>query len=74
MQPHWGQGARAPAARPGRGRLLDVSYGILAEDARPNRLERAKAAVRKLVEAVQREGGTRLGLLAFAGGADVLCR
>ncbi len=74
MQPHWGQGARA---LPLLGRdvvvLLDVSYSMLAEDARPNRLERAKAAVRKLVEAVQREGGTRLGLLAFAGGADVLC-
>ena len=74
MQPHWGQGARA---LPLLGRdvvvLLDVSYSMLAEDARPNRLERAKAAIRKLVEAVQREGGTRLGLLAFAGGADVLC-
>ncbi len=74
MQPHWGQGARA---LPLLGRdvvvLLDVSYSMLAEDARPNRLERAKAAVRKLVEAVQREGGHRLGLLAFAGRADVLC-
>ncbi len=74
MQPHWGQGARA---LPLLGRdvvvLLDVSYSMLAEDAQPNRLEHAKAAVRKLVAAVQREGGTRLGLLAFAGRADVLC-
>ena len=53
--------------------VLDISYSMLAEDARPNRLERAKAAIRTLVDAVQREGGHRLGLLAFAGGAEVLC-
>jgi Ca-activated chloride channel homolog len=74
MQPHWGQGAQT---LPLLGRdvivLLDVSYSMLAEDAQPNRLERARAAVRALVDAVQREGGHRLGLLAFAGRADVLC-
>ncbi len=74
MQPHWGQGAKT---LPLLGRdviiLLDVSYSMLAEDARPNRLERAKGAIRALVDAVQREGGHRLGLLAFAGQADVLC-
>jgi Ca-activated chloride channel family protein len=74
MQPHWGQGAR-PLPLLGRDVivLLDVSYSMLAEDARPNRLERAKAAIRALVDAVQRRGGDRLGLLAFAGSADVLC-
>ncbi len=74
MQPHWGQGTQT---LPLLGRdvivLLDVSYSMLAEDARPNRLERAKAAIRALVDAVQRDGGHRLGLLAFAGRADVLC-
>ncbi len=74
MQPHWGQGARS---LPLLGRdvvvLLDVSYSMLAEDARRNRLERAKAAVRALVDAVQREGGHRLGLVTFAGSADVIC-
>jgi len=74
MQPHWGQGAR-PLPLLGRDVivLLDVSYSMLAEDARPNRLERAKTAIRALVDVVQREGGHRLGLLTFAGGADVLC-
>jgi Ca-activated chloride channel family protein len=74
MEPHWGRGARI---LPLLGRdvivLLDVSYSMLAEDAQPNRLARAKAAVRSLAEAVQRDGGHRLGLLAFAGRADVLC-
>ena len=73
MQPHWGRGART---HPLLGRdvivLLDVSYSMLAEDAEPNRLARAKAAVRSLAQAVQRDGGHRLGLLAFAGRADVL--
>jgi Ca-activated chloride channel family protein len=74
MQPHWGRGART---LPLLGRdvivLLDVSYSMLAEDAAPDRLTRAKAALRALAEAVQRDGGHRLGLLAFAGRADVLC-
>jgi tetratricopeptide (TPR) repeat protein len=74
MQPHWGRGARA---LPLLGRdvivLLDVSYSMLAEDALPDRLTRAKAAVRSLAQAVQQDGGHRLGLLAFAGRADVLC-
>ena len=74
MAPHWGRGART---LPLLGRdvivLLDVSYSMLAEDAEPNRLARAKAAVRSLAQAVQRDGGHRLGLLAFAGRADVLC-
>jgi Ca-activated chloride channel homolog len=74
MEPHWGRGART---LPLLGRdvivLLDVSYSMLAEDADPNRLARAKAAVRSLALAVQRDGGHRLGLLAFAGRADVLC-
>jgi Ca-activated chloride channel family protein len=74
MQPHWGQGAR-PLPLLGRDVivLLDVSYSMLAEDARPNRLERARAATLALVDAVEREGGHRLGLVVFAGGADVLC-
>jgi Ca-activated chloride channel family protein len=74
MQPHWGEGGR-PLPLLGRDIvvLLDVSYSMLAEDARPNRLERAKSAIGALVEAVQRDGGYRLGLVAFAGGADVLC-
>lgn len=74
MQPQWGQGE---SELPVRGRdlivLLDVSHSMLAEDVPPNRLAQAKAEVRSLVEAVQREGGHRLGLLTFAGRADVQC-
>ncbi|HVY62130.1 MAG TPA: VWA domain-containing protein, partial [Planctomycetota bacterium] len=50
--------------------LLDVSKSMLAEDAAPNRLERAKAEVRDLVRALP---GHRVGLIAFAGRASVLC-
>ncbi len=50
--------------------LLDVSKSMLAEDAAPNRLQRAKADIRDLVEALK---GDRIGLVAFAGAAQVLC-
>src|SRR5262249_36782271 len=50
--------------------LLDVSRSMLAEDAAPSRLERAKADVLDLVDKLK---GHRLGLTAFAGRAVVLC-
>ena len=49
---------------------LDVSRSMLAEDAAPNRLARAKADVRELVGRVR---GYRVGLIAFAGRASVMC-
>jgi Ca-activated chloride channel family protein len=74
MQPQWGPGGQE---LPLRGRdvivLLDVSASMLAEDVAPNRLAQAKAAARSLALAVQRDGGHRLGLLTFAGRADVQC-
>ena len=74
MQPQWGPGGQE---LPLRGRdvivLLDVSSSMLAEDVAPNRLAQAKAAARSLALAVQRDGGHRLGLLTFAGRADVQC-
>jgi Ca-activated chloride channel family protein len=74
MQPEWGPGGQE---LPLRGRdlivLLDVSHSMLAEDVAPNRLAQAKAAARSLALAVQRDGGHRLGLLTFAGRADVQC-
>jgi Ca-activated chloride channel family protein len=74
MQPQWGAGGQE---LPLRGRdlivLLDVSHSMLAEDVAPNRLAQAKTAARSLAEAVQRDGGHRLGLLTFAGRADVQC-
>src|SRR5262245_10354754 len=50
--------------------LLDVSRSMLAEDLKPNRLERAKIAVRDLLDAAQ---GDRVGIIAFAGSASVRC-
>ena len=49
--------------------VLDVSKSMLAEDAAPNRLARAKADI---AEFVDRVGGHRVGLLAFAGRAAVM--
>jgi Ca-activated chloride channel family protein len=49
---------------------IDTSRSMLAEDVKPNRLARAKLAVRDLVETL---GGDRVGLVAFAGTAFVQC-
>ena len=49
---------------------LDVSRSMLAEDAAPSRLARAKADVRELLDRVT---GHRVGLVAFAGRAVVMC-
>jgi Ca-activated chloride channel family protein len=53
--------------------LLDVSRSMLAEDAKPNRLERAKADLRVLAGTLERRGGWRIGLIAFADRAALLC-
>lgn len=51
--------------------LLDVSRSMLARDLAPNRLERAKLAIREdLLPAL---GGDRIGLLAFAGVPSIAC-
>ena len=47
---------------------LDVSNSMLAEDYSPNRLERAKLAISRLVDRLQ---GDRIGLVIFAGEAFV---
>jgi Ca-activated chloride channel family protein len=47
---------------------LDVSASMLAEDIAPNRLEKAKHAVRSLLGLLE---GDRIGLVAFAGEAFV---
>lgn len=43
---------------------LDVSNSMLAEDLSPNRLERAKRAIEKLIEELHND---RLGIVVFAG-------
>ena len=49
---------------------LDVSQSMLAEDAAPNRLERAKREIIDLLRIVE---GDRVGLIAFAGASFVQC-
>ena len=45
---------------------LDVSNSMLAEDLRPNRLERAKQSISRLIDKLD---GDRLGIIVFAGKA-----
>jgi Ca-activated chloride channel family protein len=73
-QPQWGT-SREDIGRQGRDLLimLDVSLSMLAEDSSPNRLEQAKAGIRRLVEQIREQGGHRLGLVAFAGRANLQC-
>ena len=49
---------------------LDLSKSMLAEDAPPSRLERAKYEIMEMVDAMS---GYRFGLVGFAGSASVLC-
>jgi Ca-activated chloride channel homolog len=53
--------------------LLDVSRSMLAEDASPNRLARARFAIERLIDKLDETGGHRVGLVAFAGTAVVRC-
>jgi len=50
--------------------VVDVSRSMLAEDASPNRLERAKAFIEDGLEAL---AGDRVGLIAYAGSAAIRC-
>lgn len=48
--------------------LLDVSNSMLAEDIKPNRLERAKLAISRMVDKLSND---KVGLIVFAGDAYV---
>jgi len=49
---------------------MDVSLSMKAEDIKPNRLEKAKHAVHKVIDLME---GDRVGIIAFAGTAFVQC-
>jgi len=71
MRPQWGfkwQGIK----RKGLDIFIavDVSKSMLAEDIKPNRLERTKLALADFVKYLK---GDRIGLIAFAGSAFVQC-
>lgn len=50
--------------------VLDLSRSMMATDVKPNRLEKAKRAIRDLLSAVQ---GDRIGLVLFSGVAFIQC-
>ncbi|MEC7646105.1 MAG: VWA domain-containing protein [Bacteroidota bacterium] len=47
---------------------IDLSYSMMAEDIKPNRLKRAKQAISNLINKLE---GDRIGLIVFAGEAYV---
>lgn len=49
---------------------VDVSKSMLTQDVTPNRLERTKLAIKDLVKQLK---GDRVGLIAFAGSAFLMC-
>ncbi len=50
--------------------VIDVSRSMLTQDVKPNRLERTKLAVKDLIKKLK---GDRIGLIAFAGDAFLVC-
>jgi Ca-activated chloride channel family protein len=70
--PRWGRDWTQSAA-PGRDLVVvvDVSRSMYAEA--PSRIERAQKALLDLADALRRRGGCRVGLVAFAGQARLVC-
>lgn len=50
--------------------VVDTSKSMLTQDVKPNRLERTKLAIRDLIKNLK---GDRIGLVAFAGDAFMMC-
>jgi Ca-activated chloride channel family protein len=73
--PQWGHVEAQTLPATGRDVLfvLDVSRSMLAEDVQPSRLERARADLRDLAASLRERGGYRVGLVAFADHASILC-
>lgn len=71
LRPQWGERVHE-AKNEGVDLLvaLDVSRSMLARDVKPDRLGRAKDAVRLLAESLK---GDRIGLILFAGDAFLQC-
>jgi Ca-activated chloride channel family protein len=70
--PQWGRDFEQTAA-PGRDLVvvLDCSRSMFAEQ--PSRFQRARDAALDLCREVQKRGGHRLGLVVFAGRAELAC-
>jgi Ca-activated chloride channel family protein len=52
--------------------VLDVSRSMLADDVKPSRLARAKFEIKKIADGKELRGA-RMGLIAFAGRASLMC-
>ena len=50
--------------------VIDTSKSMLAQDVKPNRLERTKFAVQDLLKKLK---GDRIGLIAFSGSSFLIC-
>lgn len=70
-RPQWGS-TLEQVSRKGVDLLIgiDISESMLAEDVKPNRLQKAREESSRLLDRLQ---GDRVGLIAFAGSAGVLC-
>ena len=70
-RPQWGHSTQKVAAKSRNVVVaLDVSRSMLADDVRPNRLERAKADIADLVDSLE---GDRCALVAFRQKGVLLC-
>ncbi len=70
-RPQWGYAMRE-VKRQGLDILIavDVSKSMLTQDVTPNRLQRTKLAIKDLVKKLK---GDRVGIIAFAGDAFLVC-
>lgn len=69
--PRWGVELTTSKAKTAQTVIaVDVSTSMLAEDLKPNRLERAKNALSLVLDGL---GGHRVGVVAFAGDAFIQC-
>lgn len=72
--PRWGS-SQDVAIASGRDLVLvlDASRSMLTRDAFPDRLTRAQETARSLVDTLERRGGCRFGIVAFAGQPITVC-
>lgn len=71
-RPSWGKRTQESVKQRGRDLIfmLDVSRSMLATDIKPNRLERAKIAIKDILPHLT---GDRVALVVFAGDNTLLC-
>jgi Ca-activated chloride channel family protein len=75
LGPCWGEQELRSVPAHGRDLLvvLDVSRSMATEDVAPSRIGQAKADLKSLAKGLEKRGGYRIGLIAFADRAALLC-